>query len=100
MARLRLDHVTVHLPVLGVRGHSLKHKLLATATGGRIGRESGVAVVEALNDIHFDLRDGDRLGIMGHGPTRVGSPRRGCGCPGGRPRRLGHPPPRWAMSHA
>ena len=66
MARLRLDHVTVHLPVLGVRGHSLKHKLLATATGGRIGRESGVAVVEALNDIHFDLRDGDRLGIMGH----------------------------------
>ncbi len=66
MARLCLDHVTVHLPVLGVRGQSLKHKLLATATGGRIGRESGVAVVQALNDIHFDLRDGDRLGITGH----------------------------------
>ena len=66
MARLRLEHVTVHLPVLGVRGHSLKHKLLSTATGGRIGRESGVAIVEALNDIDFDLRDGDRLGVTGH----------------------------------
>jgi lipopolysaccharide transport system ATP-binding protein len=66
MPRLCLEHVTVHLPILGARAFSLKHTLLASATGGRIGREAGVTVVEALNDICFDLRDGDRLGITGH----------------------------------
>jgi lipopolysaccharide transport system ATP-binding protein len=66
MARLCLEHVSVHLPVLGARGHSLKHRLLASATGGHIGRESGTTVIEALNDIGLDLRDGDRLGVSGH----------------------------------
>jgi lipopolysaccharide transport system ATP-binding protein len=66
MPRLCLEHATVHLPILGARAFSLKHKLLASATGGRIGREAGVTVVEALNDICFDLRDGDRLGVTGH----------------------------------
>ena len=66
MPRLCLEHVTVHLPILGARAFSLKHTLMASATGGRIGREAGITVVEALNDICFDLRDGDRLGITGH----------------------------------
>jgi lipopolysaccharide transport system ATP-binding protein len=66
MPRLCLEHVTVHLPVLGARGYSLKHKLVSSATGGRIGQEYGITVVHALNDISFDLRAGDRLGIMGH----------------------------------
>ncbi len=66
MPRLCLEHVTVHLPVLGARGYSLKHKLVSSATGGRIGQEYGITVVHALNDISFDLHAGDRLGIMGH----------------------------------
>lgn len=66
MPRLCLEHVTVHLPILGARAFSLKHTLLASATGGRIGREAGVTVVEALNDICLDLRAGDRLGVTGH----------------------------------
>lgn len=66
MARLCLNRVTVHLPIIGARGFSLKHTLLATATGGRIGREAGITVVHALNDISLDLHDGDRLGVTGH----------------------------------
>jgi len=66
MTRLWLEHVSVHLPVLGARSHSLKHRLLASATGGRIGRGSGFTVIEALNDVSFDLREGDRLGVSGH----------------------------------
>jgi lipopolysaccharide transport system ATP-binding protein len=66
MPRLCLEHATVHLPILGGRRLSLKHRLMASATGGRIGRESGITIIEALKDICFDLRDGDRLGITGH----------------------------------
>jgi lipopolysaccharide transport system ATP-binding protein len=38
----------------------------AAATGGRIGRETGVTMIRALSDITIDLKDGDRLGIIGH----------------------------------
>lgn len=66
MPRLCLDHVTVHLPVLGARGYSLKHKLVSSATGGRIAQEYGITVVQALDNVSFDLHEGDRLGVMGH----------------------------------
>lgn len=45
---------------------SLRHTLACAATGGRIGQEAGVTVVEALRDISLDLREGDRLGLVGH----------------------------------
>jgi lipopolysaccharide transport system ATP-binding protein len=44
----------------------LKQTLASAATGGRIGRETGVAVIEALRDISLDLKEGDRLGVIGH----------------------------------
>lgn len=66
MARLALHNVSIDFPIFGARAASLKQTLASAATGGRIGRETGVAVVQALRDISLDLRDGDRLGIVGH----------------------------------
>jgi lipopolysaccharide transport system ATP-binding protein len=66
MATLLLDRVTVAYPVFGAAATSLKATLAAAATGGRIGRDTGVTVVEALRDVSLDIRAGDRLGIMGH----------------------------------
>lgn len=66
MARVLLDNVSLEYPIYGARAYSLKTSLTAAATGGKIGRESGVTVVQALRDISLDLREGDRLGIIGH----------------------------------
>jgi len=66
MARIKLEKVSVDFPIFGAHAASLKQTLAAAATGGRIGRESGVTHVQALRDITLDLRDGDRLGIVGH----------------------------------
>ena len=66
MALIRLDDVSVDYPVFGVDGESLKKTLTAAATGGRIGRGTGVTVVEALRDVSLELHDGDRLGVVGH----------------------------------
>jgi lipopolysaccharide transport system ATP-binding protein len=66
MAFLSLDHVTVEYPIFGADAASLKTTLTSAATGGRIGRDTGVTVVRALEDISFELRDGDRLGLVGH----------------------------------
>lgn len=66
MAHLALENVSVDYPIFGVDGESLKKTLTSAATGGRIGRTTSVTVVEALRDVSLELRDGDRLGVMGH----------------------------------
>lgn len=66
MPRVLLNDVTLEYPIYGAKAYSLKTSLTAAATGGRIGREAGFTVVQALRDISLDLREGDRLGIMGH----------------------------------
>lgn len=66
MTMIMLDEVSVDYPVFGADGESLKKTLTAAATGGRIGRGTGITVVEALRHITLELRDGDRLGLVGH----------------------------------
>jgi len=66
MVSLRLENVSIDYPVFGARAGSLKTTLAHAATGGRIGRDCGVTVVQALRDICLDLREGDRLGVVGH----------------------------------
>ncbi len=66
MASITLENVTVSFPIFGANSASLKTTLAAAATGGRIGRETGVTVVDALRDVTLSLSSGDRLGIMGH----------------------------------
>lgn len=66
MTRVLLDDVSLEYPIFGAKAYSLKTSLTAAATGGRIGRETGVTVVQALRGISLDLREGDRLGIVGH----------------------------------
>ena len=67
MARITLDDVTVEYPIYNSRAMSLRNNLIAIGTGGRISREArGIVSVTALEGITLDLRDGDRVGLVGH----------------------------------
>jgi lipopolysaccharide transport system ATP-binding protein len=66
MASISLKSVSVSFPIYGASAHSIKKTLAASVTGGRIGKDSGIVVVSALRNINLELRDGDRLGILGH----------------------------------
>jgi ABC-2 type transport system ATP-binding protein/lipopolysaccharide transport system ATP-binding protein len=69
MASIALEHVSVSFPVYSTSGRSLKTQLLAATTGGRISTDSeggGITIVEALHDVSLNLRDGDRVGLVGH----------------------------------
>src|SRR3954468_8930053 len=59
MSRLSLENASVEFPISRSARRSL-----AGATGGAIDFERGL--VTALRDINLELRDGDRLGLMGH----------------------------------
>lgn len=60
MVRITVENAWVEFVVSVPRGH--KHR--ASRTGGVVDAERGV--VTALRDISFELREGDRLGLMGH----------------------------------
>jgi len=59
--------VSVDFPVYNAHGRSLKKHLFRVATGGRLDTDAaGHINVRALEDISFELRDGDRVGLLGH----------------------------------
>lgn len=67
MAELRLENASISFPIYDSRGKSFTNQLVKVATGGRLGKDShGTVTVDALNDISLHLKDGDRLGLMGH----------------------------------
>lgn len=66
MARINIENVTLHYPIIGAGDRSVKNRLLNFATGGKITKDSGTMVVTGLDQINLELQDGDRLGLIGH----------------------------------
>lgn len=66
MTSLSLKNVSLGFPIYGASATSLKKTIAASVTGGKVGKETGVTVVQALSNINLELKSGDRLGILGH----------------------------------
>lgn len=67
MAYIKLENVSVEMPVFNSQGRSLKKTIMGIATGGKIGlTESGKTVIKSLEQINLEIKDKERLGILGH----------------------------------
>ncbi len=67
MASLTLSRVRLDYSIYSVRAQSLKNAIFGLAVGGKMFRAPGdITVVRALNDVSFELKDGDRLALVGH----------------------------------
>ena len=66
MVSIDTYNACVDFPIFDAKSRSMKKAFLGAA-GGAIGRNSdNVVVVEALKDINLHLREGDRVGLVGH----------------------------------
>jgi ABC-type polysaccharide/polyol phosphate transport system ATPase subunit len=68
MAKITLENVTVDFPIYGASQQSLRQVLFAR-TGGLIRHEGSRqrrVAVRALENLCFELKNGDRLGLIGH----------------------------------
>lgn len=66
MPRIRAENIVVDFPIYNASHRSLKTAVLRATTGGRIGHDSGNRViVRALDHVSFEIREGDRVGLMG-----------------------------------
>jgi homopolymeric O-antigen transport system ATP-binding protein len=67
MTSIVLDRVTVEFPIYNARGRSLKSQLLRRTVGGHIeSADDSHVAIRALRDISLTLKEGDRLGLVGH----------------------------------
>lgn len=64
MASIDLQNVTVEFPIYNMR--SFKKDFLRVATGGTVAAGQKHVVVNALKDFSLSLRNGDRIGLIGH----------------------------------
>ncbi|MFP7365145.1 ABC transporter ATP-binding protein [Corynebacterium callunae] len=66
MVSIDTYNACVDFPIFDAKSRSMKKAFLGAA-GGAIGRnQDNVVVVEALKDINLHLREGDRIGLVGH----------------------------------
>ncbi len=67
MPKIILKDVCLDYPIYNVNTTSIRHKILNTATGGRIAKSANEkTIVRALSHINLEVLSGDRLGILGH----------------------------------
>lgn len=60
-------NMVVEFPIYGGKSRSLKNTFIRAATGGMLARDAADRVViKALNNVSFEFREGDRVGIIGH----------------------------------
>ena len=65
-AVIELERVGLDIPVMTTETRSLKASLIRSVTGGRLRREGSGAVVTALHDVSVTIRQGGRVGLIGH----------------------------------
>jgi lipopolysaccharide transport system ATP-binding protein len=64
---IRLDGVTLDYYIYSVRAQSLRNAVFNMAVGGKLYKDQGdITVVRALENVSFDLQEGDRLALIGH----------------------------------
>jgi len=66
MAKIEVSNVSLTYPVYGANAHSFKTTMLNMATGGLLKKDCKSLSVEALKDVSFQLKTGDRLALIGH----------------------------------
>lgn len=61
---IRFDDVSVEFPLINANAQSLKWLLSSALVGGN--RRASANVVRALDNVSFEMRDGERIGLIGH----------------------------------
>ncbi|NQY42528.1 MAG: ABC transporter ATP-binding protein [Legionellales bacterium] len=66
MAHIKLNSVDLEFPIYGNNSRSLKQRVLNFSSGGAIKKFDSVTTVKALDNLSIELKDGDKIGLIGH----------------------------------
>jgi lipopolysaccharide transport system ATP-binding protein len=67
MAHITLSNASVDITIFNANGLSLTSRILQAATGGKLDADpNGKVIVRALSEVSLELKDNDRIGLVGH----------------------------------
>lgn len=66
MAHIIFEHVNIDFPIYNARNRSLKNTVMQAATGGKVSFGAEGTVIRSLEDVSFEIHEGERVGLVGH----------------------------------
>ena len=67
MASIEINNLRIDFSIFGARGRSIKNMILSQAIGGRfVEGKNNIVTVRALDGLCLNVRDGERIGLVGH----------------------------------
>lgn len=66
MAHIIFEHVNIDFPIYNAKNRSLKNKVMQAATGGKVSFGADGTVIRSLEDVTFEIHEGERVGLVGH----------------------------------
>lgn len=66
MAHIIFEHVNVDFPIYNAKNRSLKNTVMQAATGGKVSFGAEGTVIRSLEDVSFEIHEGERVGVVGH----------------------------------
>ena len=66
MAHIIFEHVNIDFPIYNAKNRSLKNTVMQAATGGRVSFGAEGTVIRSLEDVSFEIHEGERVGLIGH----------------------------------
>ena len=66
MAHIIFEHVTIDFPIYNAKNRSLKNTVMQAATGGKVSFGAEGTVIRSLDDVSFQIQEGERVGLVGH----------------------------------
>ena len=66
MAHIIFEHVNIDFPIYNAKNRSLKNKVMQAATGGKVSFGAEGTVIRSLEDVSFEIHEGERVGLVGH----------------------------------
>lgn len=64
-AYIKAENLNVEMPVYDLSGRSMKLRVLGSLKNDRLSSDHGITVVKALQNLHFEFGNGDRVGLVG-----------------------------------
>lgn len=64
-AYIKAENLNVEMPVYDLSGRSMKLRVLGSFKNDRLRSDHGITVVKALQELHFEFGNGDRVGLVG-----------------------------------
>lgn len=66
MAHITADDLVVEFPIYQGAQRSMRKTFLSAATGGKLSGTDKRVTVRAVDGMSFSIRDGERIGLLGH----------------------------------